>query len=195
MRLFRLLGLVAAAIASAGNASAQHAHESKYAGQQTRETKSLSAEDVDELRRGGGWGLARAAELNGVPGPAHLLELKDAIGLSADQVARISALRDAMRTRAIAEGERLIALERRLEAMFRDGTVTDAGLRTALAEIADSRETLRYIHLSTHLETPAILSAPQIAAYNALRGYTDDRCGNAPSGHDPARWRKHSGCE
>jgi hypothetical protein len=48
---------------------------------QSRAIKSLSDNDINELRRGGGWGLALAAELNGMPGPAHLLELKDKIPL------------------------------------------------------------------------------------------------------------------
>mgnify|MGYP006921603371 CR=1 FL=1 len=38
-------------------------HVSPYAGQQQRSIKSLSSEDIAELRRGGGWGLAKAAEL------------------------------------------------------------------------------------------------------------------------------------
>lgn len=68
-----------------------------------------------ELRRGGGWGLAKAAELNGMPGPAHLLELKDSIPLTTEQVSAIQAVFDRMRADAIAEGERLIALEQALE--------------------------------------------------------------------------------
>ena len=194
MRRFLSLASIALAVVRVTITQAQHQPVSKYAGQQTREIKSLSAEDIDELRRGGGWGLARAAELNGVPGPAHLLELKDEIGLSPEQVARISAIYDAMKAKAVAEGERLIALEQQLETKFRDGTITDATLRSALADIAESRRTLRYIHLSTHLETPEILSAPQLARYNVLRGYADDPCASVPEGHDAAMWRRHNGC-
>ncbi len=39
-------------------------HDSKYIGQENRAIKSLSSEDIAELERGGGWGLAKAAELN-----------------------------------------------------------------------------------------------------------------------------------
>ncbi|MBT3972460.1 MAG: hypothetical protein HOE99_01485, partial [Acidiferrobacteraceae bacterium] len=49
---------------------------SPYVGQETRVIKSLSAEDIDDLINGRGWGLAKPAELNGVPGPAHLLEMQ-----------------------------------------------------------------------------------------------------------------------
>jgi membrane-associated protease RseP (regulator of RpoE activity) len=156
---------------------------SKYAGQHTRTIKSLSADDIAELRRGGGWGLAKAAELNGVPGPAHLLELKDRIPLSADQVRRIEALHAGMKAKAIAEGEKLIALEARLENHFADRSVTDKILRGLLARIAESRRDLRYAHLATHLETPKILSDAQIARYNKLRGYGGAAHGAEHRGH------------
>jgi len=185
---FAILALTAFA------AEAQHAHASKYAGQENRAIKSLSDEDIAELKRGGGWGLARAAELNGLPGPAHLLELKNEIGLSEAQLEKITALHGDMRTKAIAEGERLIGLEQALEDKFRTGTVSDDELRRALSEIADSRARLRFIHLSTHLRTPAILSAEQVARYNTLRGYTENPCASVPEGHDPVMWRRHNNC-
>jgi hypothetical protein len=53
---------------------------------QERAIKSLSDADIKALRRGEGWGLALPAELNGMPGPAHLLELKDQIPLSQYQI-------------------------------------------------------------------------------------------------------------
>lgn len=170
-------------------------HQSPYAGQESRGIKSLSAEDIAELRRGGGWGLARAAELNGVPGPAHLLELQDEIGLSTEQRGAITALYEEMKAAAIAEGERLIALEQALEDDFRGGAATEERLRASLADIAQSRERLRFIHLRTHLRTPTILTAQQIARYNVLRGYAQDPCANRPAGHDPAMWRRHNGCD
>jgi hypothetical protein len=54
--------------------------------EEKREIKSLSATDIEELQNGKGWGLAKAAELNGVPGPARLLEMKDETDLSAEQI-------------------------------------------------------------------------------------------------------------
>ena len=40
-----------------------------YAGQQTRAIKALSDDDIAALRAGEGMGMAKAAELNGYPGP------------------------------------------------------------------------------------------------------------------------------
>ena len=107
---------------------------SPYAGEESRAVKSLSAEDVAELRRGGGWGLARAAELNGMPGPFHLLELKDEIPLTREQVSAITAIYERMREAAMAEGETFIAAERALDDAFRAGTVTEESLRESLTD-------------------------------------------------------------
>jgi hypothetical protein len=196
MKLSMIALTAAVALLSATVLASESEHRSPYAGEQTRPIKSLSAEDIAELRRGGGWGLAKAAELNGMPGPAHLLEMKDEIALDAAQVAGIEALYAAMKAAAIAEGEKLIALEADLDRHFRDGTITEEVLRASLDEIAATQKTLRYVHLSTHLKTPAILSEDQIAKYNELRGYAAaDPCANVPAGHDPAMWRQHNGCE
>jgi len=173
-----------------------HSHGSKYGGQEKREIKSLSAYDITELRRGGGWGLAKAAELNGVPGPIHLLELKKEIALTDAQIAAITRIYDGMKAEAVKRGEKLIVLEKELESHFRNRTVTETILRRSLAAIAEARQALRFTHLAAHLRTPEILSEAQIRKYNALRGYTKaDPCDAVPKGHNPAMWRKHNGCK
>ena len=171
-------------------------HHSKYAGQESREIKSLSAEDIAELRRGGGWGLAKAAELNGVPGPIHLLEMKNEIGLDETQRSAIGAIYRRMKKRAIHHGERLIDLERQLESGFRNRTITDALLRASLSAIAETKKELRYVHLAAHIETLKILAENQIRTYNALRGYSsNDPCANVPKGHNAEMWRRHNNCK
>jgi hypothetical protein len=173
----------------------EHSHKSKYAGQEKREIKSLSEEDIRELKNGSGWGLAKAAELNGMPGPAHLLEMKDEINLSAKQVLDIEVLYNEMKQTAIPLGLKLIELERDLDHHFSNQTITPELLEELLKAIARVRSKLRYVHLSTHLKTPDILSAEQITLYNKLRGYSsDDPCENIPKGHDPNMWKKHHNC-
>ena len=44
---------------------------------QTRSIKALSDQQIADLGAGRGMGLALAAELNGYPGPSHVLELAD----------------------------------------------------------------------------------------------------------------------
>ncbi len=179
-----------------GAASTVHQHDSPYAGQQDRAIKSLSDDDIAELRRGGGWGLAKSAELNGMPGPAHLLELRDEIALSPEQVAAVTAVFDEMRAEAIDRGEALIALEAELERGFRERSITGGELRDLLGRIGTVYADLRYVHLSAHLAMTDIVTAEQVAKYNELRGYgVADPCHAVPEGHDPAMWRKHNGCE
>jgi Spy/CpxP family protein refolding chaperone len=152
---------------------AAHMDASPYAGMQARRIKSLSQSDLEELRRGGGWGLALPAELNGVPGPAHLLELQDEIGLSPDQVSAIETLFETMQTEAIAAGARYIAAEEALETYFADGRSDTAALEDLLASAAEARATLRFSHLSSHLAARDVLTGTQVDRYNRLRGYRD----------------------
>lgn len=176
--------------------AADQAKHSKYSGQEKRVIKSLSPEDITELERGGGWGMAKVAELNGLPGPAHLLELKNEIGLTKDQLNKIQTLHDEMKAQAMAQGKQFISLERELEERFQSDPPTDAELRTMLAAIEQARSELRFIHLATHLKTPHILTEQQIQTYNKVRGYgSTNACDNVPKGHDEAMWRKHNGCE
>ena len=51
-----------------------------YAGQQVRTIKALSDDDIAALRKGEGMGMARAAELNGYPGPKHVLDSPGSLG-------------------------------------------------------------------------------------------------------------------
>ena len=176
--------------------SAQHNHgvQTPYAGMQNRAIKSLSDNDIKELRRGGGWGLALAAELNGMPGPAHMLELKEQIALNQDQVTKTQALLDDMRKAAIPTGERLIAAELALENAFAKGAVEEASLRRLLAEAESARTELRFIHLSQHYKTVQFLKPEQIKRYYILRGYAEDPCKNIPAGHNPEMYKRHMGC-
>jgi hypothetical protein len=55
--------------------AADHSYKSKYAGEEKREIKSLSDSDIEELKNGKGWGFAKAAELNGMPGPGRFIRM------------------------------------------------------------------------------------------------------------------------
>lgn len=175
----------------------QHLH-SAYAGFEDREIKSLSQDDIEELRRGSGWRLALPAELNGVPGPAHLLELRGEISLNDEQVAEIEALFDKMRKAAIPAGERLIEAERSIEQAFAGRRLDKKRLRQLLVDAEEARAELRFVQLASHLDTLAILDDDQIVRYNELRGYASSQagpCDSVPEGHDPERYRQHLSCE
>jgi Spy/CpxP family protein refolding chaperone len=197
MKKIFTVGLLVFTFLLGANLSANNSHTSKYKGQENREIKSLSSEDITELKKGAGWGLAKAAELNGYPGPSHLLQMKDRIHLSEEQEDKIKKLFKNMQQDAIKLGTKLVHLEKQLNDSFSNKSITEDKLKTYLKEIMKTRESLRYVHLITHLKTPEILSKKQIDLYNNLRGYSKniDPCLNIPEGHDKTMWKKHNGCK
>lgn len=142
-----------------------------YAGFDARQIKSLSDEQLADLRAGRGMGLALAAELNGYPGPAHAIELAEKLSLSPDQLAKMKRLFEAMKADTIHLGEQLIDQERHLNADFAGKTITVASLEKETQQIGAIQAKLRAAHLKYHLSTVAILTPEQVAKYAELRGY------------------------
>jgi Spy/CpxP family protein refolding chaperone len=167
----RLLLAIIASLATTGTAPAQHAPASPYAGWEHRDVKALSNDQIADLRAGRGMGLALPAELNGYPGPVHVLELGDQLGLTKDQRARVQELHAAMQAEAIPLGERLIMQETDLERQFASRSVTPASLQAATAEIGVTQGALRLAHLRYHLSTLDVLTSEQVRRYGELRGY------------------------
>jgi Spy/CpxP family protein refolding chaperone len=161
-----------------GTAQAQQVQP--YAGLQTRPLKALSAEQLADLKAGRGMGLALAAELNGYPGPKHVLELAKELNLTETQRTRTQRLYDAMTAEAVPLGQRLIAAETDLDRQFSGRTITDASLAVVTATIGATQGELRAAHLKYHLAMMDVLTPEQIARYGELRGY-----GAMPGGHSP----------
>ena len=159
--------LIAVLILFAGSAVAQ----TPYAGMQTRPIKALSEQQVADLGAGRGMGLALAAELNGYPGPSHVLELADKLGLTADQRASVQLLFDSMKMEAVPLGAKLLEQEAELDRQFADRIVTTESLKASTAAVATTQGALREAHLKYHLSTAALLTADQMRRYAELRGY------------------------
>jgi len=167
-----LLSFFALATVLASPAATQtDAQPGGYAGQQAREIKALSAQEMADLAAGRGMGLARAGELNHYPDPAHVLQLQDRFGLTPGQVEAVQASFARMEAAAKLLGAELIQHERALDDLFRAGTVTLAKMASETEAVGALEGRLRVIHLAAHLEMHSILGAEQIAAYDALRGY------------------------
>lgn len=181
--------LAGSALAVTAPAAAQ---ESPYAGEEGREIKALSADEVAGYLAGAGMGFARAAELNHYPGPMHVIELADPLELDDEQRRAVAAVERRMRQRAVGLGRRLVDAEAALDAAFAGGTIDEAGLRRRLHEIADLQADLRHAHLAAHLETRALLRAEQVARYDELRGYTGDGAGEHPQ-HEHGHGHGHGG--
>jgi len=95
-----------------------------YSGQQARTIKALSDEDIAALRKGEGMGMAKAAELNGYPGPVHVLALAGQLGLTKAQRRDVQAIFDRMSAAAKPLGGELIAQEQALDQLFAKGDIT-----------------------------------------------------------------------
>lgn len=156
----------------AGSALAQHQHnQTPYAGLQQRPVKALSDQQLSDLRSGRGMGLALAGELNGYPGPSHVIELADQLALSAEQRQRMQQLFDAMKAEAIPVGETLIEQERQLDREFAEQRISSASLNRLTSQIGETQGKLRAVHLKFHLTTAELLSTHQRHRYAELRGY------------------------
>jgi hypothetical protein len=142
-----------------------------YTGMEQRTVKALSEQQIADLKAGRGMGLALPAELNGYPGPAHVLENADALGLSAEQRDRTKSLFKAMKAEAVPVGERLIEQEAKLDRLFAEREITPANLNAATEELGMTQARLRRTHLQYHLAMMDVLSPAQVEQYRQLRGY------------------------
>jgi Spy/CpxP family protein refolding chaperone len=147
--------------------------QAPYAGMQTRTIKALSQQQVSDLSAGRGMGLALAAELNGFPGPLHVLELADRLELSPAQRSQVQTLFDSMKSEAQPLGSKLIEQEADLDRQFASRSITPERLKAATAAIALTQGALRETHLKYHLSTAALLTPGQMHRYAELRGYGD----------------------
>ena len=179
--MFRILLCVLTLLSGAAGAQSQ----SPYVGQQFREIKALSPQEISDYLSGKGMGLAKAAELNGYPGPAHVLELATQLHLTADQKVKTEALFKRMQGRAIALGKELVEEERVLNHIFASHSVTPEALGGSLARIAKLQAQVRQVHLEAHLQQTALLSREQVSQYNRLRGY------GATQGDENHKERRH----
>jgi Spy/CpxP family protein refolding chaperone len=167
-----LAGLITAGLTIAAAAETRHHHAvSPAAGPEDAATSSLSAKDVEDLAAGRGWSFAKPAELNGYPGPLHVLELAETLNLTAEQRAQVQAIFDRMAAAARETGPKFITAERALDQAFRSRTVNETTLLERVEAAETLRAALRRIHLAAHLETTPILTPEQRRISLALRGY------------------------
>lgn len=146
-------------------------HTSPYTDLESREIKALSAADVDGLLAGAGMQLALPAELNGYPGPRHVLDMAEMLGLSDGQRTSVQEVFDRMQEEAQALGAKIVEAERLLDAAFAEGTIDEAFLESMAGDIARARGALRVAHLKAHLEVYPLLSEEQRSHYRMARGY------------------------
>jgi hypothetical protein len=145
-----------------------------YAGQEQRDMKALSGDDIQALLDGQGLGLAKAAELNQYPGPKHVLELASPLQLSEEQHVETQRIYDAMHAEAVHLGALILDKERDLDNLFSSRSMTSQQLQNLGREIARLQGELRIVHLQAHLDVARVLTPAQMDTYDELRGYHAD---------------------
>jgi Spy/CpxP family protein refolding chaperone len=169
----RLILLALLALGTTTVLAQTHHTRSPYAGQfsPSAPIRALSPEEVRQIAAGEGAGLAKSAELNGVPGPRHVLDMASGLGLTPAQRTRIQAIYEGMHARALATGRQYLRAQEALERDFRAHRLTATTLATRVAEVNRIRGDLETVHLAAHLATAEVLSPDQIVHYNKMRGY------------------------
>jgi hypothetical protein len=152
-------------------ASTGHAADSPYAGQEARAIKALSEQEITDYLNGSGMGTSKAAELNHYPGPRHVLDEADKLGLSAEQLTETRAVFAAMDSDAKRIGREIVQKEAELESLYANTRATADNTRDVVTALARLQADFRLTHLNAHMQMRDILSPHQIAMYDKLRGY------------------------
>jgi Spy/CpxP family protein refolding chaperone len=152
---------------SAGSAE----EASTHAGQARPEIKSLSATEIQGYLEGREMGLAKAAELNGYPGPSQVLELATQLQLTPYQRAKAEHLKRSMKA-AARMGHWLVEAERRLNVLFAKGEADDEKITSLVRQIGALEAEIRLVHLRANIEMRRVLTADQIKKYDQERGYS-----------------------
>lgn len=164
-------GILGLCLLSTSIAFANQPIPSPYAGQEHRDIKALSPDEIKSYLAGSGAGFAKAAELNHYPGPAHVLALSQQLRLSPEQLARTQQQFNSMQADAMRLGKALVEQEQWLDTLFATASISKDTLQSTLKDIAILQAQIRQVHLEAHLVQKDILTPDQVRHYDALRGY------------------------
>lgn len=157
------------------------AADNPYAGHEQRPVKALSDQEMNDYLNGRGMGTSKAAELNHYPGPQHVIDHADQLGLSQDQLAKTREIHNAMAHEARRIGQQIVAKESDLEALYASQNANPENTQRAVQELANLQGQFRLAHLNAHLSMKEVLSPQQVESYDHVRGY--DGTKPAPQGH------------
>jgi len=148
---------------------------STYSGQEKREIKSLSKNEISGYLNGKGMGFSKVAELNHFPGPRHVLDLAIELQLSKQQIEKTNILYQAMKIKAKKYGSFLVEKEKEIESLFLAKEVDSIKLEKLAKESAEFTAQIRLAHLEAHVSQQQLLTKKQIRKYDDLRGYSSGK--------------------
>lgn len=178
MRMRVIVGAVAvglgglAGVWGVAEARQESPYAAQHAGVDDPHLRHLTRAQIEGLQSAKGLGLAKPAELHGMPGPMHVLELAEQMGLTDAQRAATEASFARMRERAIPAGLRVLEAERRVGGlMAAKPRAIEGDAARALDDASAAWRDLARIHIEAHAEMMTILTPEQVAQYSELRGY------------------------
>jgi len=139
--------------------------------------------DREGLLGGEGMGQAKSAEMNGYPGPKHILEMAAELKLTDSQKNSIQMIYDEMKLQAASLGRLIVNKEEQLDETFSKRSVDSNSVREISEQIGKLRGQLRAVHLVAHLKSKEVLTPEQIKAYKKSRGI-GARHHDAKTGHN-----------
>ena len=117
--------------------------------------------DKDQLLSGVAAGQTLLAEKNGYPIPQKIISFKDQLGLTKDQLKKITEMLTNLPVSVTVKGQEIVEAEEELNRLFESGTINEKMLRVKLERIGIMRGDLRFIHLQVYLREKQILSVNQ----------------------------------
>lgn len=117
--------------------------------------------DKDRLLSGAAAGQTSLAEANGYPPPQKIILLKDQLGLTKDQLKKITEMLTNLPVSATVKGQEIVEAEEELNKLFESGSISEKILRTKLERIGIMRGDLQFMHLQVYLREKQILSVNQ----------------------------------
>ena len=130
----------------------------------------ISADEKEALLEGKGLGAGMIAMSNGYPGPKHVLEMGDELGLTAEQKEEIGTLFAERKASFVEMGRELVDKDAELTAMFASGSVDTGDVEKLSREIGQLQGELRAGHLNAHVLTWEALTEAQREKLASMRG-------------------------
>lgn len=130
----------------------------------------ISSQEKEALLAGSGLGAGMIAMMNGYPGPKHVLEMGDELGLTAEQKEEIGTLFAERKASFVEMGRELVEKDEELTAMFASGSVNTGDVEKLSREIGQLQGELRAGHLNAHVLTWEALTEAQREKLASTRG-------------------------
>ncbi len=142
-----------------------------YAAPQPREIKALSTQEQRGWMEGENMGMARAAELNGYPGPMMVLEMAQTLKLTPEQAAATRELMTRHKAEVRKLGAELVDAERQLDVAFREHSADAVQVTRLTTQISQLHGRIRASHLQTYVAAAAVLTPEQMQRYMGMHGF------------------------